>query len=65
MFNQRILKTEQRCADCEHVLIIKRNCQSIEIYCSGCKKIFHMRDLVNNLDKDMEEFLNNVHMDRF
>lgn len=63
-FSPRSAQTTQNCPKCGKKLDIRRSCTEVFMYCPECRKEFPLRDFIGKSDKAMEDFLENVYLDR-
>lgn len=63
-FPPRCAETDIKCPVCDKKLQIRRGCQNVNMHCPGCKKDFPVKDFLYCGDKKMEDFLENVYLDR-
>lgn len=63
-FAPRSAPTTVTCPQCGGKLDIGRSCTEVHMRCPECKKDFPLKDFIDKADKSMEEFLENVYLDR-
>ncbi len=63
-FAPRSAHTEINCPDCNNKLDIERSCTEVHMRCPNCQKNFALKDFIRDSDKAMNDFLENVYIDR-
>lgn len=63
-FPPRDAGTTLDCPDCGGKLHICRSCQEVHMRCPQCGREYPLRDYIGKADKAMEDFLENVYVDR-
>lgn len=63
-FAPRSVNTSVGCPLCKEKLDIRRSCTEVHMHCPACKKNFPLKDFIDKADRSMEEFLENVYIDR-
>lgn len=56
--------TTLSCPDCGSRLDIRRSCHEAYMYCPSCRKSFDISPFVPHMDEAMENFLEQLYVDR-
>lgn len=63
-FAARDVETTLPCPACQQHLHIARTCHEAYMYCPACSGRYALRDFVARADEAMEEFLENLYVNR-
>lgn len=63
-FPARERETTVKCPKCGEPLRIVRSCREVRMQCPACKSSWPFADFINQADEAMEEFMENVYVDR-
>lgn len=64
LFAKREAKTTMPCPQCGEALNIVRSCREAAMRCPHCRRDFPIKDFIAKADAAMEEFLENLYVDR-
>lgn len=64
VFPSREAQTSISCPNCTAKLHIKRSCQEAYMSCEKCHSQFTMQKFIPLMDDVMEDFLENLHLNR-
>ncbi|MDE5832936.1 MAG: hypothetical protein K2H64_08130 [Desulfovibrio sp.] len=63
-FALREKETSIKCPKCGKTLKIVRSCREVKMRCDACGSSWPLSEFINQADEAMEEFIQNVYIDR-
>ncbi len=60
----REAQTSLKCPECDASLLIARSCHDVIMRCAACGASYPLRRFIAEADSVMEDFLENVYVDR-
>ena len=63
-FSSRQALTTLPCRKCGQRVTVERSCHEVHVRCTSCGKQYPLQEYIQEADRAMEEFLENVYVDR-
>ncbi len=63
-FSPRKAETTLACPACGGKMEIRRSCLEVHMGCPSCGKDYPLKEFIGQSDKAMDDFLDNVYLDR-
>lgn len=63
-FPPREKETTIKCPKCQENLRVVRSCREVRMVCPKCRSSGPLSDYINQADEALEEFMENVYVDR-